>query len=270
MMKSLMLVPLAVALLYAGGVSADNRIRVLAPISKADSTWEAIDPDLSQWVASSEMYGCTGATPATTAYVQGQSFQQTQTGCSQDFTRTRQERERSEATGAIRNKGLAVEEFKTDRGLSYAITATGTRNGMEIVYGAGSGKLSGGSFMAGIYARKGELDIGELQAIEGGRVLAYFYRNPDSSVCELRFATTGMEGWVTGGAPTTSAMIAYTAAVKKAEVYLANGSRYGTYTFGTASTSTEGGSIKRVAVPCAAVNALYANPSYFSKITFLR
>lgn len=61
--------------------------------------------------------------------------------------------------------------------MSCAKAAVGTRNAMEILYGAGNGSRSGSDRFVGIYARKGELDMGTLMAVEAGRVLAYFFRN---------------------------------------------------------------------------------------------
>lgn len=146
----------------------------------------------------------------------------------------------------------------------------GSRIESEIIYGAGAGTRGGSGRFAGIYPRKGELDIGTLQMTGAGdRVLAYMYRNNSSSICQFRFGTTGPEGWITGGATTKTSMVANVKQYTKAERYLADGSKYGTYAFGSASSSSEGGSILTTNVPCAAIDAFYSNTSFFSKVVLL-
>lgn len=269
-MKKIALLPLCVALSLSGGAYADNVIRMNAPISEAETHWEPTDPGYSEWEAISSMYECTGATPSTDAYVQGQTFLQTKTGCSQDFERIRYPQDINTVTGKLRPHGVGAAESKTEFGLSYQVDAVGSRIESEIIYGAGAGTRGGSGRFAGIYARKGELDIGTLQMTAAGdRVLAYMYRNNSSSICQFRFGTTGPDGWITGGATTKPSMVTNVKQYTKAELYLADGTKYGTYAFGSASSSSEGGSIRTTNVPCEAIDAFYSNTSFFSKVVLL-
>lgn len=264
LVKSLLL---SIAILSSGSAFSGNVIRTSAPIQIAPVKWVEIEPLYSDWVATTSEYGCSSATPPTTSYIMGTSFTQTVGGCSKDFERSRQAQIQNPVTKEIRVTGPVTVENKTESGLLYTRIAVGTRDGKEIFYGAGSGILNT-TKVAGIYARKGELDIGDLQAIDGARLLAYFMKN--TKFCELRIAATGMEGWVTAGAVATNEMHDYIDKIKKAELYLANGTKFGTYTLGDPSVTSEGGVIKRVAVPCSAIDTFYNDTSYFKKIVLVK
>jgi len=89
-------------------------------------TWAATTPTYTSWVNSGAVYGCTNWSPATSTVTIGQAFTQTATDCSQNQTRTRQDREAETTTGEIRNVGTPVTETRTIAASSTR-QATGTK-----------------------------------------------------------------------------------------------------------------------------------------------
>jgi len=89
-------------------------------------TWAATTPTYTSWVNSGAVYGCTNWSPATSTVTIGQAFTQTATDCSQNQTRTRQDREQETTTGEIRNVGTPVTETRTIAASSTR-QATGTK-----------------------------------------------------------------------------------------------------------------------------------------------
>jgi len=89
-------------------------------------TWTATTPTYTSWVNSGAVYGCTNWSPATSTVTIGQAFTQTATDCSQNQTRTRQDREAETTTGEIRNVGTPVTETRTIAASSTRL-ATGTK-----------------------------------------------------------------------------------------------------------------------------------------------
>jgi len=89
-------------------------------------TWAATTPTYTSWVNAGEVYGCTSWAPATSTVTVGQAFTQTATDCSQNQTRTRQDREAETTTGEIRNVGTPVTENRTIAASSTR-QATGTK-----------------------------------------------------------------------------------------------------------------------------------------------
>jgi len=89
-------------------------------------TWAATTPTYTSWVNAGEVYGCTSWAPAASTVTVGQAFTQTATDCSQNQTRTRQDREAETTTGEIRNVGTPVTENRTIAASSTR-QATGTK-----------------------------------------------------------------------------------------------------------------------------------------------
>ena len=100
-------------------------------------TWAAIDPLVGDWTNIRGAYDCSSWNPTTDTVTIGQSFQQS-ADCSQDQSRTVQDRESETTTGSIRNAGDAYTEART---IDSTITrqAVGTKESWSAVspgYGA--------------------------------------------------------------------------------------------------------------------------------------
>ncbi|MBD8089108.1 hypothetical protein IFT48_03870 [Pseudomonas fluorescens] len=107
-MKKLILLSLALVLqtvAVSASASANNVIRVIAPITQAVGNWAAIASDDSVWANVGAFTGCSNWSPATGAIDAGVSFTQTATDCQQDQQKTSQAREQNDLTQQIRNVG---------------------------------------------------------------------------------------------------------------------------------------------------------------------
>ncbi len=90
----------------AAGINASRSASV-----KVES-WSATSSTYTAWANSGATYNCSAWTPDVSTVNAGTSFPQTRT-CSQNQTRSRQDRQVEAATGAIRNNGTAVTESQT-------------------------------------------------------------------------------------------------------------------------------------------------------------
>jgi hypothetical protein len=91
--------------------------------------WMDTSPSYSQWVTTNPLYGCSNWSPAASTITDTKTVTQTSGNCSNDQTRTRQDREKEQFTGEIRDKGQPVEENRT------TILQTATRQ-YSVVVGA--------------------------------------------------------------------------------------------------------------------------------------
>ena len=88
--------------------------------------WQAAEPIYSEWTNKGDIYGCNW-TPAASLVLRDEPFNQSETDCKQDQTRTKQDREQEIATLAFRNIGTPTIENKTTNAVSDRTqTATGT------------------------------------------------------------------------------------------------------------------------------------------------
>lgn len=88
--------------------------------------WQPAEPIYSEWTNKGDIYGCNW-TPAASLVLRDEPFNQSETDCKQDQTRTKQDREQEIATLAFRNIGTPTIENKTTNAVSDRTqTATGT------------------------------------------------------------------------------------------------------------------------------------------------
>ena len=100
-------------------------IKPRTPSLPAES-WRVTDPLYSEWTNKGDIYGCNW-TPAASLVLRDEPFNQSETDCKQDQTRTKQDREQEIATLAFRNIGTPTIENKTTNAVSDRTqTATGT------------------------------------------------------------------------------------------------------------------------------------------------
>lgn len=88
--------------------------------------WQPAEPIYSEWTNIDDIYGCNW-TPAASLVLRDEPFNQSETDCKQDQTRTKQDREQEITTLALRNIGTPTIENKTTNVISAMTqTATGT------------------------------------------------------------------------------------------------------------------------------------------------
>lgn len=267
------------ALLISQSAFSENIIKTYAPIkgsSNSQNNWVSTDSVYGDWVKSGALYGCSAAVPSADAYVQGVSFQQTVSDCSQDYTRNIQPREVNTVTGALRDSGVASTEGKTETGISMTQTTVGTRSELEVLFGGREGRSylsSTNTTYVGMYSRATPApatSIGDVQYTKGGdRIQMYFTitgKPAASGTCYVKFGASGVNGWEAGKTATASAK-AYISPITKVIASFADGSTR-TYTLGALTTS-EGGAIRQASASCADVYAFYNNPGYMTKATLV-
>lgn len=91
--------------------------------------WMDTTPEYSTWTTTNALYGCSNWSPAPSTITDTKTVTQISGNCSNDQTRTRQDREKEQFTGEIREKGVPVEESRT------TILQTATRQ-YSVVVGA--------------------------------------------------------------------------------------------------------------------------------------
>lgn len=93
--------------------------------------WLAASPSYTSWINDGSSYGCSGWTPDPSTVTSGDTFTQTGSGCSQNQTRSKQEREQEKTTLVYRNVGSPVTESNTLTGLTDTRSAIGTKPAIE-------------------------------------------------------------------------------------------------------------------------------------------
>jgi hypothetical protein len=91
------------------------------------SKWLSSDPLLGNWTNVGSPTGCSAWTPDVSTKNIGVTFDQTATGCSQDQTRTVQEREKNNVSGEYRNLGSVKNENQTLKNQTLTRSANGTK-----------------------------------------------------------------------------------------------------------------------------------------------
>jgi len=230
--------------------------------------WNSAEPIISEWVVSGDYYGCSSELPAANTVNKGESFEQTLSGCSQDKTRTVQQREQNPDTLEYRNIGAAVTETQTETGLTYTKTSQGTLENetFTLTYGA-QAVTSGSNRFVGIYARSNTgVDLGtKYMNSDNQRVLVYF-SSPNVSTCRLYFGVSEEAGWTPNTTTNLSTALAFVNKYKYIDLYNADNSLFKRYEFTMAgSTVNNDGAYKAMIVPCTDMNPFYSNPSVYSK-----
>ena len=101
-------------------------------------SWVATSSTYSSWTDSGAVYNCSAWTPDASTVNIGSNVNQTRS-CSQNQTRTKQDREIETGSGSIRNIGIAVNENQTIT-VSGSQTVAGTKAVAECQYSFGAGK----------------------------------------------------------------------------------------------------------------------------------
>lgn len=232
------------------------------------SKWNSAEPVTSEWTVSGDYYGCSSETPLANTVLKGESFEQTLSGCSQDQTRTVQQREQNPDTLEYRNVGSAVTETQTETGLSYIRTSQGTLENetFTLNYGAEAVTNSGNRFV-GIYARSntGVVLGTKYMNSDNQRVLVY-YSSPSASTCRLYFGVAEEAGWTPNTTTNLSTALAFVNKYKYIDIYNADNSLFKRYDFTMAgSIANNDGAYKAMIIPCTDMNPFYSNPSVYSK-----
>ncbi len=94
----------------------------------------AAAPVYSEWVNSGALAGCSNWTPDPSTMTAGAVFTQNATNCTQEQTRTRQDRKQETTLLMYRNVGMAVNEGQTLSGLSSSRGAVGTKENKVCMY----------------------------------------------------------------------------------------------------------------------------------------
>lgn len=245
---------------------------VIYPMSNVNfvntAKWKPADPVTSEWHVSGDYYDCKSELPATDSIDNGQEFQQTIAGCSQDSTRTVQQREQNLDTLEYRNVGNVVTETKTDTDVSYTKTAygTGANESYTITYGAGAIVNSVNKFV-GAYARSNtNVDIGvKSMNSDNQRVLIYF-SNSSGTTCKVNFGVTEEKGWTPSTKTNLQTALAFVNKYKYLDFYNADHSLAKRYAITGAGNTTNGdGAYKSLSITCSEFNLWYSNPALYSK-----
>lgn len=93
--------------------------------------WLAATPSYTSWIDDGGLYGCSNWTPDPSTVTLGDAFTQTGSDCSQNQTRTKQDREQETTTLAYRNVGTPITESNILTGLTDTRSATGTKPAIE-------------------------------------------------------------------------------------------------------------------------------------------
>ena len=245
---------------------------VMYPVSNINfingSQWISAENLVSEWVVNDEYYNCSSELPLSDTIDLGQEFEQTLSGCSQDKTRTVQQREQNKDTGEYKNVGEAVTETETDSGLTYTKTAygTGANESFTVNYGAGAGFVSPNRFV-GAYARSNNgLDLGTKHMnSDNQRVLVYF-SSPSASTCRLYMGVSEAAGWTPNTTTNLTTALAFVNKYKYVDIYNANNTLFKRYNFTMAgSIANNDGAYKALIIPCSEMDPFYSNPSFYSK-----
>lgn len=245
---------------------------VIYPVSNINfvnaAKWNTAEPVTSDWSISGDYYDCKSELPASDTIDNGQEFQQTLSGCSQDSTRTVQQREQNTDTLAYRNVGEAVTETKTDTNVSYTKTSygTGANESYTINYGAAAVTSSGNRFV-GVYARSntGVVLGTKYMNSDNQRVMVY-YSSPSASTCRLYMGVSEEAGWTPSTKTNLSTALAFVNKYKYIDIYNANNTLFKRYDFTMAgSIANNDGAYKALVIPCEDMNPVYTNPSVYSK-----
>lgn len=104
--------------------AAETRISYVLPV-QIPASWLSIDPIVSDWTESDDVYGCTNWSPSVDTVDYGVSFMQTATDCKKDSTRTITSRLKNNQTGEIRLGSTSTETKSTT--VSQVRAATGEK-----------------------------------------------------------------------------------------------------------------------------------------------
>lgn len=245
---------------------------VIYPVSNIkfvnESQWVVTEPLISEWVGSGEYYDCSSELPASNTIDNGKEFEQKLSGCSQDMTRTVQNRERNKDTGDYKNVGTAITETKTDTGLSYTKTSygTGANESYTISYGAGTIVNSVNKFV-GSYARSNlSIDIGTKSTNSDGQRVLIYLSNASGTTCKVNFGVTESRGWTPNTTTNLKTALAFVNKYKYLDFYNADNSLGKRYNISAAGNTTNGdGAYKSLSIPCTEFNVWYNAPTMYSK-----
>lgn len=155
---------LCLALFIPALSSADNIIRVHAPIALKQEQWIDHEQSISEWAPVGDLYGCAQISPRADLYGFNQTITQTFSGCNQDESRTIQATEKNVVTGEVRPKGQPVTETRTLSGKTGTRETQGTLHlepsryaitpGSNPSYGAGYMRQNGGVYNFGTSMQK--------------------------------------------------------------------------------------------------------------------
>lgn len=245
---------------------------VIYPVSNINFVnavkWNTAEPVTSEWVVSGDYYDCKSELPASNTIDNGQEFQQTLSGCSQDSTRTVQQREQNPDTLAYRNVGEAITETKTDANVYYTKTSygTGANESYTITYGAGTIVNSVNKFV-GAYARSNlSIDIGTKSMNSDNQRVLIYLSNASGTTCKLNFGVTEEKGWTPSTKTNLQTALAFVNKYKYLDFYNADRSLAKRYNITAAGNTTNGdGAYKSLSIPCAEFNIWYNAPTLYSK-----
>lgn len=245
---------------------------VIYPVSNITfingSKWISAEALVSEWVVSDKYYNCSSELPASVSIDKGQEFQQTLSGCSQDKTRTVQEREQNPDTLEYRDVGEAQTETQTDTGLSYSKTSygTGDNESFTVRYGAGAGFVNPNRFV-GAYARSNNgLDLGTKHMNSDNQRVLVYYSSPNANTCRIYMGVSEEAGWTPNTTTNLTTALAFVNKYKYVDIYNADNSLFKRYDFTMAgSIANNDGAYKAMIIPCGEMNPFYSNPSFYSK-----
>lgn len=251
--------------LYASDYQARIPFKDTHFISNNEEKWLSYTPQYSDWVYVGNYYNCLENTPDPKDYNINENFVQTHSGCYRDKSRIVQNRIQNSKTGEIKNTGEPIPENVTDNQLSYSETIQGTNGGYTIFFGAGSATYSG-NIVVGMYARTSySIDIGnKTYNTDNNRVLVYYNQDyANSSVCYLRFAITGKNGW-NPGEPAPAKALSFLSQYNYLTTYDKNNNNLGKVALGRA-TASDAGYFKHATIPCSIVTKFYSDLTYVKK-----
>jgi len=107
--------------------------------------WVKAQPTVSEWVDVGPATNCSAWTPDPSTVASGTTFEQTASNCTQEQSRTTQNREQNDYTLEYRNSGNPISESRTLTDYSMTRTATGNK----IVSECGNGDIGSYRWVAG-------------------------------------------------------------------------------------------------------------------------
>lgn len=259
-------------LAFGAFAQANNIIRTPAPIQyKADSgvvgEWVKSGVEEGPWevIATS----CASWSPEPDAIEAGLSFTQSGATCSQTESRTLTDILTNSVTGDARLAETSTTEDRVVNVASMTRTMSGTATVFNSNVTAGRAVV-GSDTLVGMYARTNTgVNIGTKLTNEyGDRVLFYAYKYGADTVCQLRFAVTGPNGWQPGlGNPAANAK-KFLDRYSKITMRDVNGNILLSANLGAlaSSTGTEGGAMRAGTVACSSINTLYNAPTTIKSV----
>lgn len=259
-------------LAFSALAQANNIIRTHVPIQ-----YKAKSDVVGEWIKSGVEAGpwevvatsCARWSPEPDAVQDGKSFTQSGKTCIQTESRILTNILTNSVTGDTRLENTYTTEDRVVNAESITRIMIGTATVFNSNIAAGKATVGGDTFV-GLYARTNtSVNIGsKINNNYGDRVLFYLYKNGNNSVCQLRFAVTGPNGWQPGlGNPPANAK-KFLDRYSKVTMRDVNGNILLSANLGAlaGSNSTEGGVMRTGTVACSSIDTLYNAPTTIKSV----